>query len=151
MKVTETIAAVSVCGACSTCIDFFCLFVVVFCFFFSGWGFSVYLGFFCLFVCSFFVFGGTPLVDQTGLELRDSLASASQVLELEVCITIHGYAWIFAEHFLHLKCINIYGMHSLCQACIRAYRNYFFHSLLYKYFLSVYYEQASSLLHSSKT
>jgi hypothetical protein len=60
---------------------------------------------FCLFVCLVLVFRdrvslcrpgcpGTHSVDQAGLELRNSPASASQVLGLKACTTMPGlYPW----------------------------------------------------------
>ena len=54
---------------------------------------------FCLFVCLFrdrvplcsLGCPGTHFVDQVGLELRDSLASASQVLGLKACTTMPDF------------------------------------------------------------
>ncbi|MGE9575489.1 hypothetical protein ACQP3C_31120, partial [Escherichia coli] len=40
------------------------------------------------FLCSFGAYPGTHSVDQAGLELRDSPASDSTVLELRACTTI---------------------------------------------------------------
>jgi hypothetical protein len=55
-----------------------------------------------LFVCLFFQTGvlcGTHFVDQAGLELRNLLASASQVLGLKVCATMSGYKDIFKTFY----------------------------------------------------
>jgi hypothetical protein len=58
----------------------------------------VFCFFFCLLKQGFFVYvalavlqlTGTQSVDQAGLELRNLLASASQVLGLKVCATMPG-------------------------------------------------------------
>jgi hypothetical protein len=44
---------------------------------------------------------GTHSVDQAGLELRNSPASASQVLELKVCAILDPPAW--SPHVLELQ------------------------------------------------
>ena len=43
---------------------------------------------------------GTPSVDQAGLELRDPLSSASQVLELKVCTTMPGFGTLMTHMYL---------------------------------------------------
>jgi hypothetical protein len=53
---------------------------------------------------------GTPFVDQAGLELRNPLASASQVLGLKVCTTTPGPLSIFNNP---LSLLNALCMH-LC-------------------------------------
>ena len=72
-----------------------------------------FMGFFFVLFCFGFVFflvfqdrislyspgcSGTHSVDQTGLELRNSPASASQVLGLKVCATTPGYDLCFLYH-----------------------------------------------------
>jgi hypothetical protein len=71
--------------------------------------------FVCLFVCLFFVFRdgvslyspgcpGTHSVDQAGLKLRNSPASASRVLGLKACTTTPGsYASLFKIASLKLE------------------------------------------------
>ena len=68
---------------------------------------STFLIFF-LFIFLFFGFlgqgfslSGTHSVDQAGLELRNSPASVSQVLELKACTTT---AWLFS--FSEVLCLN---------------------------------------------
>jgi hypothetical protein len=66
------------------------------------------------FVCLFFVFRdrvslcipgypGTHSVDQAGLELRNPLASASQVLGLKVCATTPSFCHCFNVNLLIKK------------------------------------------------
>jgi hypothetical protein len=64
----------------------------------------MYLFYFILFFCCFFRdrvslcspgCPGTHFVDQTGLELRNPPASASQVLGLKACATTPGFKNIF--------------------------------------------------------
>jgi hypothetical protein len=50
--------------------------------------------FVCLFVCVFFFKTGLLSVDQAGLQLRNLLASASQVLALKACTTT---AWLLQK------------------------------------------------------
>jgi hypothetical protein len=52
---------------------------------------------------------GTHFVDQAGLELRNSPASASRVLGLKVCATMPGLVFFFIGYFLylHFKCYSI--------------------------------------------
>jgi hypothetical protein len=54
---------------------------------------------------------GTHFVDQAGLELRDSPASASQVLGLKVCATTPGYFLTFLKdlfiYFMYVSTLSL--------------------------------------------
>jgi hypothetical protein len=91
----------------------------------SGASVPQLLGFisFFLFVCFFFVFRdrvslcspgcpGTHSVDQAGLDLRNSPASASQVLGLKTCATTPGLGFISIACARRLKLANNSGRSS---------------------------------------
>jgi hypothetical protein len=68
---------------------------VIFSFFFFFFFFLVYLD--RVFLCS----PGCPethSVDQAGLELRNLLASASQVLGLKACATMPSFSFLFKNY-----------------------------------------------------
>jgi hypothetical protein len=112
--------------------------------------YSVFIHILFLFVCFLFFeteflcspgCPGTHSVDQAGLELRNSPASASQVLGLKACATTtgHTYTLILYIYTPYIQCLYIMCILHIFYVCILVCVYYILYVLIYSMLIYIYY------------